>query len=179
MCQFGATATQLQASTENGNYTAPKLFYTGMIDTVMDADLYNQTLDCFQEDQQLSDLMEQTFPSIQAQDWDTVMNNYQLAKPMFLADTQKCQTDPQYQAVMDTFNGFVGIIDAMLADDNWQRKVKLALLPHTLKVRKDLNDIQPKWDEYYYCEAGADFGEVLKFALKPWMNSAEEDMFLQ
>ena len=98
--------------------------------------------------------------------------------PEFLADTTRCTEDDTYQDVVDTYYAFMEIVNTALADDDSLRKMKLALLTHIVGIRRDLKDIEPQWLVNNYYPAGADFGRVLKFALKPWMQSESEQLFL-
>ena len=58
------------------------------------------------------------FHACAAQDWDTAQSILQQMKPEFLADTQKCNGDPFYQDVIDTYDNFMDILNAALADDD-------------------------------------------------------------
>ena len=158
--------------------TAPRAFYAGFMDTFFGVDQSYHVYLCFSTDQDLADQIQDMFHACAAQDWDTAQTILQQMKPEFLADTQKCGEDPFYQDVIDTYDNFMDILNAALADDDNEDKVRKAMRFHKLAIRRNLNDIAPSWLQNDYYDAGGDLAKVAKIALKPWSNQQEPNFLL-
>ena len=67
-------------------------------------------------------------------------------EPEFLEDSDPCTSDPdRFKEVIDTYYAFADIFNAMLADDKKEIKIKLAIFPHKLGIRRNAQNAQDAW----------------------------------
>merc|ERR1712051_495645 len=129
---------------------------------------------CFTPDQKLADETGALIAALEAKDVATIKSIVTSFEQEALDDESPCKVAP-YTAVDDAYYDQQDLVEAAMADPDWQMKAAKAIIPHRKQIKSLISDALTKFDAGDYYGSGQAVGQIDKMVFKPW----EKNSFLQ
>lgn len=161
--------------------TAPATFQAGVYNGFTGKDIRAEMAACFIPDQKLADETGALITALKAKDFGTIKTIVTSFEAEALVDAAPCMNDPKYVAVHDAYMGQQDLVEAAMADPDWQLHAIKDIRPNLAAIKAGVAAAAAAFDlgtDDGYFASGVEIGKIDKIVFEYWIKKSAEEAFL-